>query len=649
MSSLRIPTLFVLATATCALAASLLAGQVSAAEWHLQPIEPPALVGEEGCEPTEAKPCRTPVGLGRVGDIEFTAANRGLLITAGNGSTIKPGIWDYNGAGWHELASECGATDGRIAWAGPATTEPASGTTAQEFWTVSDGRPGQAATPNGVLPPVIDNTLCHFAVNSSNGKLEVVDSYASLAFEANSYQPMDAAACLDPTDCWFAGGPLPAPQLGAFHLHWNGSSLQPEPNTRAEDVRSLDAFEGKLYEGIGLLEEIEGEPGQEILHPPVLQVISAEESAEAFEPQHPEREGIAEEFLPEYAVGSRPRALAPLQLSSDEGSLWAAAGPVKVPPVGSSLGELIVLHDAGGVWSQVLGPAETGSEAHPRPSGSLKADPLSLQDEVVNSIAAEPGTSSAWLALDTQSDANGEAPSPTSLATVVHVEADGQLTEEQLPSEAEREAGVGPKGAAYRITCPARNDCWMATTQGWLFHLSEGSPQPVDGDPAFNGPLITFRPHDEGVPQEQGDAPPSDDSGLEESQAPSSASELTKAVAPNPFATVTLPLLSNVHTRLIHGTTLELSFHLAVKARIRLIAKRRASVVASTSTRTLKAGKRSLQLRLNIHRWPTKLELQTHALAPLPTASTRGTGVETVSTSLAFPKALGLTGWGPTL
>jgi hypothetical protein len=649
MSSLRINALLVLATLACTLAAGSLASQAGAAEWRLQQIEPPPLVGEEGCTPTEAKPCRTPVGLGRIGDIEFAAANRGLLITAGNGSTVKPGVWDYNGASWHELASECGATDGRIAWSAPATTGPASGATPQEFWTVSNGRPGQAANPNGVLPPVEDNTLCHFAVNPGTGELEIVTSYASLGFEANSYQPMDAAACLSATDCWFAGGPLPAPQLGAFHLHWNGSSVEPEPNTRVEDAQSLSTFEGKLYEGVGLLEEIEGEQPQEILHPPVLQEISAEESADVFEPQHPEREGNPEYLLPEYASGSRPRALSPLQLSSAEGSLWAAAGPVEVPPAGSSLGELIVLHDAGGIWSQVLGPAETGPENHPRPSGSIKADPPSLQDEVVNSIAAEPGTSSAWLALDTQLDAASERPSPTELATVVHVEADGELTEQQLPSEAERKEGVGPKGAAYRITCPAQNDCWLATTQGWLFHLSEGAPLPVDSDAAFNGPPITFRPKDEGVPQQQGDAPPLDDSGLEESPPGSSGSTLTKAVAANQFATVTLPLLSNVHTRLIHGTTLELSFHLAVKARIRLIAKRHSRVVASTATRTLTAGRRSLQLHLNIHRWPTKLELQTHALASLPTASTRGTGVETVSTSLAFPQALGLTGWGPSL
>jgi hypothetical protein len=648
MSALRIRALLIFATVACTVAAASLAGQAGAAEWHLQQIEPPALVGEEGCEPTEAKPCRTPVGLGRIGDIEFTAANRGLLITAGNGSTIKSGVWDYNGGGWHELASECGATDGRIAWAGPATTEPASATTTQEFWTVSNGRPGQAANPNGVLPPVEDNTLCHFAVNPGTGKLEVVTSYASLGFEANSYQPMDAAACLSASDCWFAGAPLPAPQLGAFHLHWNGSSVEPEANTRVADVQGLSVFEGKLYEGVGLLEEIEGEAPQEILHPPVIQEISPE-APDVFEPQHPEREGKPEDLLPEYASGSRPRALAPLLLSSAEGSLWAAAGPVEVPPAGSSLGQLTVLHYAGGVWTQVLGPAETGPENHPRPSGSIKADPPSLQDEVVESVAAEPGSTSAWLALDTQLDAASEHPSPTELATVVHVEADGELTEQQLPSEAERKEGVGPKGAAYRITCPAQNDCWLATTQGWLFHLSEGTSPPVDGDPAFNGPPITYRPPDEGVPQQQGDAPPLDDSGLEETPPASSGSTLTKAVAVNQFATVTVPLLSDVHTRLIHGTTLELSFHLAVKARIRLIAKRHARVVASTATRTLRAGKRSLQLLLNVHRWPTKLELQTHALAPLPTASTRGAGVETVSTSLAFPKALGLSGWGPSL
>ena len=39
--------------------------------------------------------------------------------------------------------------------------------------------------------------------------------------------------------------------------------------------------------------------------------------------------------------------------------------------------------------------------------------------------------------------------------------------------------------------------------------------------------------------------------------------------------------------------------------------------------RTLAAGNRKLLLRLNRSEWPTKLSLQTHALAPLPTTTVK--------------------------
>jgi hypothetical protein len=95
-----------------------------------------------------------------------------------------------------------------------------------------------------------------------------------------------------------------------------------------------------------------------------------------------------------------------------------------------------------------------------------------------------------------------------------------------------------------------------------------------------------------------------------------------------------VPLLSHVHTRLLHGTTLELSFHLAARARVRLLAKRRSRVVASTSMRTFAAGNRKLLLLLNLRSWPTKLDLQTHALEALPTVSIRGAATTTVGTDL---------------
>jgi hypothetical protein len=598
----------------------------SGLEWRLeQPKPPPAPAGVPGSE--------TPVGLGRVSDIEFSAPNRGLLITAGNGSTVPAGIWDYNGEGWHELASQCGATDGRIAWVGPASTQLASQSTPEEFWTISDGRPGQAANGLEELPPLADNTLCHFAPDKEGNELEVVGSYASLAFQASSYQPMQAAACASSSDCWFAGAPLPEPLPGAFQLHWSGSSLEAEPNTRAHAIRDMRAFGGNLFESLELPEEIEPE---EIEHPRLLSEIEAEAASTTFEPLLP-RSSVTDEPLPEYAPGSFPQALGPLVLATDENSLWAAAGPLATPPVGSTEGELTVLRFSGGEWNQVLGAEEDEAVE--------KADPASLAKDVVSSLAAEPGTAGAWLATQTPTEAS--EPSPTDLATVARVvAARGPLAEEvqeQLPSAQERSEGVGPKGSASKIACPAQNDCWMVTSQGWLFHLSEAGARtlPADTASAFNGPLITFRPPDKGLPQVQSDALAVDDSGEEESPPASTGATIEKAKTET-FARVEVPLLSHERTRLVHGTTLELSFQLAVKARVRLLAKRHKSVVASTSTRTLKAGRRSLELALNVHRWPTKLELQTHALARLPTESTLTSGVETVSTSLAFPRALSL-------
>jgi hypothetical protein len=93
----------------------------------------------------------------------------------------------------------------------------------------------------------------------------------------------------------------------------------------------------------------------------------------------------------------------------------------------------------------------------------------------------------------------------------------------------------------------------------------------------------------------------------------------------------------------VHGSTLELRFHLAVRARVRLLARRKRALVASTPTRTFAAGDRKVLLRLNVHRWPTKLELKTHPLAPLPTVTAAAGATETVSTRLkAFPNLSGL-------
>ncbi|HEY4897042.1 MAG TPA: hypothetical protein VII01_13230 [Solirubrobacteraceae bacterium] len=546
------------------------------AAWRLeQPAPPPPPPGVQGSP--------TPIGLGKIGDIEFWAPNRGVLTTAGNGSTIPPGIWAYNGREWHELATVCGASDGRIAWAGP-----------EDFWTISDGRPGQAPDAFGNPPPLEDNTLCHF----SGGR--VVASYASLAFRASSYQRMHAAACLSASDCWFAGDPLPPPQVGSFHLHWNGTSMTEEPYKQdSYAIQDLRGFQGQLFESARLTAPTPEEPA-------ALHIINPKRVTPQFE---------ALPGLPLYGGEEFPTALEPFHLTTADGALWAAAGPVGETPEGSSPGQVTVAHYDGATWRQLLG---AGSEH--------SAEPL-FGGETVTSAAAEPGTESAWLGLDPQTDA--EHPSPTAFAHVARITAEGSVSTEddqQLPTGGE----VGPKGAAEKMTCPTVHDCWMATTQGWLFHLSTGQQLALDTSPAFAG-LITERPADEGVPQVQPDAPPPDDSGLlGEPPPPSGELRQTKEAE----ARVAVALLSHIHTRLVHGDTLELRFHLAAKARVRLIAKRKRKVVGSTPRHTFTAGNRRLLLRLNPRAWPTKLQLETHALAPLPTVSANAGATETVSTSL---------------
>jgi hypothetical protein len=258
-------------------------------------------------------------------------------------------------------------------------------------------------------------------------------------------------------------------------------------------------------------------------------------------------------------------------------------------------------------------------------------------NDVVDSISAEPGTESGWLGLDSQEDA--AQPSPLTAATVARMSPEGTVSDEQqLPGGGE---GIGPKGGAAKIACPAPHECWLATTQGWLFHLSTGEELALDTDPAFAG-LITERPPDAGVPQVVPDSPPPDTSGLL-GEAPTGLGSLPENPSATALERVPVALLSKIHTKVVRGSTLELRFHLAVKARVRLLARRKRTLVASTPTRTLAAGNRKLLLRLDIHRWPTKLELKTHPLAPLPTVTAAAGASETVSTRLVvLPRTAGL-------
>ncbi len=620
LPALALLALVLILALPCAVSARATAEE--SAVWSLeQPAPPPPPPGQP--------PAPTAVALGRIGDVEFweppgapPQANRGLLIASGNGDAVPPGVWAYNGTGWHEIASACGATDGRIAWSGP-----------DEFWTVSDGRPGQAAR-NAEQPPLQDNTLCHFA----GGR--IVASYAHLAFEADSYQAMEGAACLPPQppltsseDCWFGGLPLPSPQIGAFHLHWNGKSVEelPYPN-EGHAVHDVRQIETAIVESVSVLPSDLTSVEESTARTPVLHFA---EPGSPFAPLQDE--------LPLYGSAAEPvEALEYLHLGLTEGTLWGAAGRnagANLQP-GEEAGQVTVLQRIAGVWMQLFGPqnplpAVLSSEAEEK---QLLGGPARFA--AVRAIAPEPGTEDAWLALGPQLGSTGSERETDAGGSpvLVHISAQGQVLGVQvLPTAQERELPSNKGGVVERLVCPAREDCWMATFDGWLYHLAPGGERtlPRSELPGFpEGHVITERPHDEGIPQEVVDAPPSDTSGLREEQLEISSIPETKA---SPGSKVTLPLLSHFHSRLIKGSTLELSFHLAVKARVQLLAKRGKKVVARTPDRVLSRGNHALQLRLNPHRWPTKLALKTHALAPLPVVSSvgrEGANVTTETTGL---------------
>jgi hypothetical protein len=613
------------------------------AEWHLEqpeaPLPPPGV---------ERSPY--PVGLGKIGDIEFARPNLGLLITAGNPPTVPPGVWGYDGVSWHPLTGEgpggkgiCGATDGRIAWALAGVN--AAGEEEFDFWTVSDGRVGQISEHGA---PLADNTLCHFK-GSVRQPGAVVKSYGSLAFTVNSYQAMHGAGCLSQHDCWFAGDLLPAGSElapGSFHLHWNGAELAETPDPQGHAVEDMRAFElrAAMPEVSGallpryLFESVQHAVGDPIGHEPespaspsLLHLVTPIGAQPTFLSLTP--------GVPQYGENELTTSLGAFHLGADESALWGAADPVSTgKPEGAEV--TIVRQTTAGVWSQPLGPSTDPPAGNPF---TKYPEPKEAQqeraNETVSAIAPDHFGESAWLGLTSRENSAKGAAAPALLA---RVSADGSIAQRvSLPSSAE--PGVRPKGAADRLACPALNDCWLATREGWLFHLSDGRalPRETSFDEAFPSP-INFRPLDEGVPQVQPDEPPAE----EAAPAAPPVQALAESLSTLAQASVAVPLLSHVRSRL-HGTTLELRFHLAVRARVRLVAKRKTKVVASTAMRTLAAGNRKLLLALNIKKWPTKLDLQTHALEPLPTVSLKGAATTTVGTGLTvLPKTPPFSGPG---
>jgi hypothetical protein len=501
------------------------------------------------------------VPLGPIGDVEFWEPNRGMLITAGN-DAVPAGLYAYDGSGWYPYATVCGGTEGRIAWAGP-----------DDFWTIADQQKGQETGKS----PAQRVSLCHFVGG------QVVASYAKPVGVAGSYLPMNAAACAGPSNCWFAGERLPGTvNAGAFHLHWDGTSLTEVPSLTepqaivdpGRTVTGLAFDEGgdhvqRLYEGVQARagdiapEEPEAEPS--FVHE--ISLAAANPFLALF-PSAPLS----------YGAKAVPTQLEGFRLSDVGEGLWAVSGALKSPA------RVAVMRLVGGQLAQVP-LLDTASVFAP--------------GDAIRGAAAEPGTQSVWVSYKHSSEALAGP------ARITRIHADGRVDPPTvLPAEG---SGMGSKGAAGPLACSATDQCWLATSSGWLFHL--GPDLPANDDPAMHT-LITSRPADESLPFESPITLPEDDSG-----AYSQPEEPQEELEPLPVTRQRRALVADVSTQVIGRTTLELTFTLRAKAKVRLVARWHRRTVATTAFQVLGKGRHSLRLRLDPERWPTKLDLQAHAVA----------------------------------
>jgi hypothetical protein len=557
------------------------------------------------------QPAPYPIPVGHVAAISFWAPNRGLLITAS-------GLYAYNGEHWHELATVCGGEEGRIAWAGP-----------DDFWTISDQRPGQPLPPKESVS-LQSISLCHFL----NG--QVVGSYAMPLGQTDSYLPMDAAACYGPSDCWFGGAVGRSPSFGAFHLHWNGSTVSAVYGPEDHSVTGMVNFAGQLFESVQISSGdvfLPAGSSSAAAHPPVIHTIAPGEGTPEFDDEVIEGHMTSEEGdsplpdekpLPEYGGKSVPPwSLEGFMLTSDgsplgseAGQLWAIANPLDES--GWSSESPVVLH---GVARRPERPSELSwSQLSSTVAGRIVA------------AAAEPDSEGVWLSM---------AGDEGDTASVTRLEASGAVKRETLPSAHEP---VGFRGAAGAIACPAANDCWMATEgvglsglgslPGWLFHLTDGVQYPLDTDPSFAG-VITYRPPDASVPVIYPDLPPEDDSLVNQiTITPPSDAQPVDATS-RLKVHKGKQLVTHVKSKFLHGRVLVISFTLTGRAHVQLIGRRGHRVVASTRDESLRPGRHQLSLDLNLAQWPTKLQFKASPVtveAPSTESSSSSSSSDTVTT-----------------
>ncbi len=558
------------ALAAVIVALLVLPGVASAApEWRLE--QPPPPPGAPGQGP-----------VGQPADLQFLAPNFGLMLVDNEGRAgqdlFTSGLLVFDGAGWRQLATVCG---------GPERSARIALVSETEWWTVSravNQLDGSVATDGAP-------TLCHFRDGV------VVSSYATaLTNVLNPYTDMNAAACLGPADCWFGGPVFDTPSLGTFLLHWNGSALVARSHPRARAIADMEPLGGAVIAPGSVGSAFDGTSaglnGAELL---------VQREVDPVEPNGPQLlrrlQGGAVSVL-DWPRISTVEDLVDIRVAdSASGELWLA-GQSSASYVAESESGPFPQRRAPYLARMRDGDAEP-TELTPGEDG------LQLGDNV-RDLAVLPGGAGAWAAVQT---------GDRSRAVVARLDPDGRVLERVELRRPDLQVGE-----ASRIACPAADQCWMVTTEGWVYRLAEpGLVLPQNTSPAIQR-LITVRPRDERTPTLPPDTLVRDETPPYVAPPADTPPPPVEAVAPKPLPSLLRVIGKPKIVKTKEGRRIELRIQVRRRARVQLVGRRGGRTVARTATKTYRPGRYTLRMKASVRRWPTALRFVTRDLELPPGA-----------------------------
>jgi hypothetical protein len=289
-------------------------------------------------------------------------------------------------------------------------------------------------------------------------------------------------------------------------------------------------------------------------------------------------------------------------------------------------------------------------------AAQLAPDPHSFYDrKLFTDVAPIPGSAhEAWIGLSglaiaaQQNGVDAKRLASSSLpARVVRVRYTPSAAVGQ-PNAAILETVTLPtptgRGALRRLACTGPADCWAATTEGWLYHWTDGTPAPQDDDPAY-AQLIAIRPPDGRTPQPLPNDDPVDDS-RRFAPAPETIT-VPAPPAPEPPAPAVAAqqigaLITAPQSRAVGRDRIAVRFELARPARVGLAGELYGRVVARARVRTMVPGDQEIVLHVDPRRRPKRLRFATHELAL--TAPTLTTAVTRAGDGIAVRVAAPLAG-----